>query len=150
VFTESGDILQNAVLDNILLDEEWKIVSEDSLKIYDYAYLMHNRAKKQCLATSRGLMLYDSTTGRLSIADARHTSPVHRLDAHGTSELWFGDEDGNILKYTASGDMVHEHHLPYEKIFDFKKIGAVEVAATDKHVLYHLDGSVDDGFTSIS
>ena len=45
VFTESGDILQNAVLDNILLDEEWTLVSNDGLEIYDYACLFDNGEK---------------------------------------------------------------------------------------------------------
>lgn len=45
MFTESGDILQNAVLDNILLDEEWTLVSNDGLEIYDYACLFDNGEK---------------------------------------------------------------------------------------------------------
>jgi hypothetical protein len=59
VFTDSGDILQNSVVDGMFIDEDWKVMSSSRVKVNDFAWLQDSSGKTLFLATSGGLMVYD-------------------------------------------------------------------------------------------
>ena len=94
-------------------------------------------------------MSYSWATGKTLHVDPRYTAPVHSLDVHETSAIWFGDEDGNILCCSSSGRMSLARSMTGFKITDFKQIDQISVMATDNGVLYKLDNSIEDSFTKI-
>ena len=112
VLTATGKIMHPLSGQNALLNEKWRLLSTEDIKVND---IVAFNGTAYC-ATSAGLCKIEDNV--LKKVDLLHAANIRKLTVHEGS-LWYGDDDGNLLVCDID-DAVQQYHK-----FDAEVIGVV-------------------------